>query len=242
MKLQFTPGKTGKFLVTAVLSFTLIGIAVQLCKYTLKTDYLFGLIPLFDLSGDLSIPAWYQSATILLCSVLLAVISIAKKEEEDTFASHWRGLAAVFLYLSIDEAAGIHETIGETLNLKVTGETHGLLHYTWVIFGASLALVIAVAYIKFLRHLPVKTMWLFILSGAIYVGGAIGVEMINARYDEIYGNLNLTYQLMTVVEECFEMVGIALFIYTLMSYIAAENPEMQTTTIYIGEKDYADEA
>jgi hypothetical protein len=84
-------------------------------------------------------------------------------------------------------------------------------------------------------------MRLFILAGTIYVGGALGMEMVNARYADLYGFKNLTYQLMTAVEEFLEMSGIAIFIYALMSYVATQSSQMKTVTVQIEEKDFRDE-
>jgi hypothetical protein len=163
-----------------------------------------------------------------------------KWEDKDRFALHWGALSLIFLLLSVDEVARIHETIGDTLKLKFTGEIHGLLYYPWVIIGGAFVLIVAAAYIKFLRNLPTKTMSLFILCGVIYVGGALGMEMINAQYADLYGTGNLTHQMMTAVEEFLEMIAIALFIYALMSYIATQSPQMRAVRIQIEEKGTGD--
>ncbi|MCA1991662.1 MAG: hypothetical protein LDL41_06395 [Coleofasciculus sp. S288] len=43
------------------------------------------------------------------------------------------------------------------------------------------------SYWKFLAHLPAKMRRLFLLSGAIYIGGAIGVELAHGYYLNFYG-------------------------------------------------------
>ena len=162
------------------------------------------------------------------------LIFIAKRRNEDPFALHWAVLSLIFLYLSIDEGAHIHETIGTTLSLRFTGITHGFLRYTWVIYGIGLVVIVASYYLKFLAHLPHKTMRLFILAGLIYVGGALGMEMVNGRYAELYGSQNFSYQMMTVTEEFLEMAGIVTFIYALMSYMGSE---IRAVSINIEGKD-----
>jgi hypothetical protein len=236
MQLLFTARKCGQVLVIAVLSLTIIGSAVQFSKYLLGRSYLLGLVPIFDLGTDNTIPTWYASITLLICSLLLAIISKAKSEDKDRFALHWEALSIIFLLLSIDEVARIHEVTGDTIG-RFTGKTHGLLYFAWVICGSAFVLILIPVYIKFLRHLPIKTMTLFILAGTVYVGGALGMEMVNARYADLYGFKNLTYQLMTAVEEFFEMSGIAIFIYALMSYIATQSSHMKAITVQIREKD-----
>jgi glycosyltransferase involved in cell wall biosynthesis len=60
-----------------------------------------------------------------------------------------------------------------------------------------------------------------IIAGLIYVTGAIGIELIGGRYSELYG-YNVTYFVITTLEELLEMVGVVVFIYALTSYIDSE--------------------
>ena len=217
-----SPKKTCRFLVITVIGFTLAGSAVQLIKYNFGHDYLLGLTPLFNLATDVSIPAWYSSVTLLLCSSLLGIIYFAKRRNAEQFAFHWAVLSLIFLYLSIDEAAQIHEIIGVTLSQEVIGNTHGFIHYTWVVIGIPFVLIVAACYLKFLFHLPRKTMRLFVLAGVTYVGGALITDMINGRQADIRGPGNLPYQMTTVAEEFLEMSGIVIFIYALLTYLSSE--------------------
>jgi hypothetical protein len=211
-----------------------MGIVVQLFKFVLGHKFVFGLVPLFSLSTDISIPSWYSSFSLLLCSILLAIISVAKRRSEDRFRLHWQVMSLIFLYLSIDEVGRIHETIGECLRIYVTGMTHGLFRYTSVIFGITFVTVFVAAYSRFLIYLPARTRWLFILAGAVYVGGALGMDMINGRYFELHGDQNLIYQMMTVLEEFLEMTGVLIFIYALMSYMLAH---VGAVNVQIGKEE-----
>jgi hypothetical protein len=58
--------------------------------------------------------------------------------------------------------------------------------------------------------------------GGLYITGAIGVEAVGERYLLHNGGTNtLTYQMVIVVEEGLEMVGIVVFLYAIMTYMAA---------------------
>jgi len=57
----------------------------------------------------------------------------------------------------------------------------GFLYWPWVISYSCAGAFFFLAYLKFLRGLPRKTMTLFIVSGLIYVAGAIGFEIFGAR-------------------------------------------------------------
>ena len=62
-------------------------------------------------------------------------------------------------------------------------------------------------------------MYLFIASGMIYVIGAMGLEILGGIQDVLHGSNTLVYLLLCTIEEILEMLGIAIFIYTLLSYI-----------------------
>ena len=47
------------------------------------------------------------------------------------------------------------------------------------------------------------------------------MEAMQAAFEERYGYENLTYDIMTGLEEVCEMAGIAVFIYALMRYAAS---------------------
>lgn len=114
-----------------------------------------------------------------------------------------------FHILSIDEVVGLHEYVN-----TLTEDT------TWTTYGAIIVLIIGLANLPFLARLPSRTRNLFIIAGAIYVGGALGVERATDWYDEHDLMNTLAYNLWTAVEECMEMSGIVLFIFALLEHIA----------------------
>ena len=65
-------------------------------------------------------------------------------------------------------------------------------------------------------------MGLFVLSGAVYVGGALGFELLGGWYASSEGVGNIQYAIITTFEELFEMLGIVFFIYSLLTYIKSE--------------------
>ena len=131
----------------------------------------------------------------------------------------WLGLAIIFLFLSIDETHSIHERftgpVRESLN------TSGLLFYAWVIpYGTGLA-VFLIAYYKFLTRLPKTIMFLFLISGSIFVAGAIGLETLANLYC-VSSTTGTIFYVLTTCEEFFEMLGIVVFIYSLLVYMAGQ--------------------
>ncbi len=95
-----------------------------------------------------------------------------------------RFLSFTFLYLSLDELISIHEQL--TMPLRAGLDLHGVFFLSWVIPAIIVVAVFTLIYIKFLWRLPVQTRWLFIVAGIIYVGGAVGIEMLDGKYLELY--------------------------------------------------------
>ncbi len=67
---------------------------------------------------------------------------------------------------------------------------------------------------------------LFFVSGATYVLGAIGFEMIGGSLYINSKDMSLPYMLVMTVEETLEMSGIILFIFTLLLYLKSYAPKV----------------
>jgi hypothetical protein len=209
------PRNVAKILVLVVSFITLASLAGQFCKHVLGYDYVLGFVPLFDLNGERNVPAWYASSTLLLCSALLALIASSEAKKGARYVLHWRALSVIFLFMSLDEVVQIHEAAVEPLRSWLGAG--GLFHYAWTIVGIAFVLSFALAYLPFVANLDARTRRLFVASGGLYVGGALGMELIQGWHDSLYGMGGVT-ALITTVEEVLEMSGVVVFIYALLSY------------------------
>jgi len=159
----------------------------------------------------------------VLSATLLALIAVAAAQRGDRYARHWAALAVTFLVLSLDEATGLHTRANV---LRAVLPTRGFLYWPWVIPGAAAVLLFALAYRPFLGHLPPRIRSLFLSAGGLFVGGALGGEVIGASVYLAHGRGSLRYGLAVAVEEGLEMVGIVLFIYALLVYLGADGGEV----------------
>ncbi len=230
-------------LIIAVLFITLVSVAARFALYMWGEEGLLQPLRIFDVGEERSIPAWFESLQFLLCSILLAVVAVAKKQRGDRYSLHWSILSIIFLLLSLDEVASIHEAIGqqsEHLLHSATGFTpSGAISFFWVVPGAAFTLIVVLAYLRFLAHLPQTTRRLFLFAGALFVLGALGIEMLSAQVlSSSEGIVNwvvssgsmvdrgsasaiprLIVGLQTSIEEMFEMLGLTAFVYALLAYI-----------------------
>jgi len=219
MNISISPKGISQFLL-AIVSFLLIAhLTVIFIKVFTGHEILLGLIPLFDIGAEKNIPTFYSAIAIIISSALLWVIALKHKKSGLPYF-YWVGLACIFLFLSFDEIASIHERLMEPL--RVSLNTSGLLYFAWVIpYGLAL-IVFVLGYIPFLLRLPRKTMKLFVMSGAIYVAGAVGFELLGGKEAELHGFHSNWFYLFVIFEETLEMLGIVLFIYSLLDYICEE--------------------
>jgi hypothetical protein len=192
----------------------------QFSTYYLGHAHLFGLVNLLSLDREANIPSWYASTTLLLCSALLGFIAMARRTGSDRRWRYWAGLSAIFLLLSIDEAASIHELSIEPLQQQLG--LGGFFHWAWVIPGMLFVAVLGVVYLRFMLSLPRQTRVLFVLAAAAFVGGALGVEMLGAAWFTEHGRRNMGYSLYWTAEETLEMIGVVIFIYALLRYVEKE--------------------
>ena len=202
------------FFITFLFIINLIGL---FSKYSFEYDYY--LIPLFDFNTERNIPTLYSSFALIISAVLLFVIAWTHKRFNRSYLM-WSGLAVIFLYLSIDEIASIHEKLTTPTQETLHTSEYGLFRNAWIIpYGIAL-LVFVLTYIRFLLNLPKKIKLLFVLSGTTFIFGAIGLESIGGI--EVINNNSLLYLFINSCEEYLEMLGIIIFIYTLLSYLTSE--------------------
>lgn len=174
------------------------------------------LFLLFCLDKEANIPTWYQSSTLLLCALRMRYIAWVKDGQGEPDVCHWKVLSILFAFLSLDELVSIHELA--VLSLRHWLGTGGLLHQSWVLPGVMFVALIGWTYARFVFRQPGKVRWLLILSAVLYVGGAIGFEMLGGYYLDRHDPLgrSVTYHLLMTCEEFLEMMGVVVLMYTLL--------------------------
>ncbi len=180
-----------------------------------------------NLDVERSIPSLYTLLLWLVCIVLLSFIAYYKKKDQEPY-KYWLGMVVLFVFLSVDEFVSIHETLSPYMYHMLNAS--GLLFYTWVVLYFVALVILGLVYLRFMISLPAKTRNLFIFALLLFVSGAIGVEMLEGRYVEMYGRTPFFYLFLITLEEILEMVGLVVFIYALGSYINSELGVLQIRT------------
>ena len=182
----------------------------------------------FNMNEEISAPTWFATILLLASSVLLWMTGTAEALTKQASAKYWKSLAIIFLFLSIDESASIHEVLSDPMRAILNIQA-GALYYAWVVPAVFLLVLLAVVFFKFWLDLPVRTRWLIFIAGGLYVGGAVGVEILGAYYATTLGGYDFGYYLLVAVEEGLEKLGAIIFIYALMAYLAELRSKTQAS-------------
>ncbi|WP_418639061.1 hypothetical protein [Winogradskyella sp.] len=174
------------------------------------------LVKLLNVNLEANLPTYFSALVLLGDAILLAFIALGNKAKGGYFW-HWVGMSAIFVFISLDEMIQIHEQLRAPM--EALFNTSGLLYFAWFIPYLALVIILGIAYFKFMMHLPKKILKLFILAAVLFIGGAVGMEMLGGMHAEIHGEDTLTYALMYNFEEFLEMSGGAVFFYALLYYI-----------------------
>jgi hypothetical protein len=98
---------------------------------------MYGMVPIFDLGREASVPAGYSALLLLTAAGLLALIARIERSREGRLWFYWAVLALGFVYLAADELVAVHEKLNRPLR-DLLGVSDDVT--TWVVAGALGAL------------------------------------------------------------------------------------------------------
>lgn len=218
------PGTAAVAIVAAAIVATLFVLGLIATVLFVRDAVFFGdeqFHRLFYPDRELGVPATMSVLGLAACSVVLAVLSAVRPRTGHGFGLYWLVLTLGFAYLAVDEGAAVHEVMTAALNGLPITEEYAFLNRAWVIAGAIGSVVVGLLYIPFLRHLPRPYAVGMVVAGAMYVGGAVGFEMLSAvAHAE---SATVPYMVLMMTEETLEMAGIAMFLVVIWS-LARQSP------------------
>ncbi len=183
-----------------------LGLVVEVWHARAPNDIVDALLPKLSLSYESNVPTWLSSSILLLCALRAASIA----SDRPAWHRHWWGIAAMLAWMSLDEAAELHEHLGGLIG------THGILYFDWVIPAAAVVAIVTALYWRFAWALPRGTRNRLLIAAAIYIGGAVVMELPLGWWTEQRGSEGLGYGLIDWVEETMEMIGASLALVALV--------------------------
>ena len=114
--------------------------------------------------------------------------------------------------MALDEFASLHETLNGSGVALLKHFGFKRLAFSWVVFAIPALLLVGLFFLGFFRSLPADTRHRLLVSGVVYVLGAVGFEILSGAALPRVGYQHMGYQTLCHLEEFLEMLGISLFI------------------------------
>ncbi len=226
-QISFNPAAIVRILGVIAFLLILAGIGGQLLRFAYGEDFLRMLVLFFHLDHERNIPTFFSVLLILFAALLLALIAVLNAKQKLPHVSKWIILSCGFMYMAFDEAFQLHERLIRPISVMLGEKNLGIFYFAWVIPAMIIVLMLGLFFLKFLLHLPMIVRFRFLIAATLYLGGAIGIELIGGRYAELHGEENLTYSMITTIEESLEIAGLIFFIWALLKYCADHHKEVQ---------------
>lgn len=210
-------------LLTITAAFLVLSVLGQvLARLQPDSAPLQGLVRATNVDTEGNLPSLFNALLLLAPALLLGLIARATPPARRVMRRGWGLLSLVFFYLSADEYLHLHELLMAPLRTLL--QVDGFLHYAWVVPYAALGLGLLLVLLPFLRGLPARSRRAFLQAGALYLTGAMGLELVSGRLDVDLGVQNALVLPLTTLEEGLEMVGLTLFIGALLAYLRGSLP------------------
>jgi hypothetical protein len=224
VRLSISLRRVATVLVLVLIVLTAASIVAEYARYILGSES--ALVDVFSLTEEKNIPTFWSSFLLATCSIVLGTIAATKAGAGGEYKRHWIALSAIFGYLSVDEFVEIHEWLSAIPGLS---NLHGALYYGWVLPAVVIVPIFAASYLKFLFHLPKTTRVKVAWAGVLYVGGALGIELILGVWTERHEETNFAWAMLGMLEEVMEIMGSSLFLYALLEYLGRSAPDLGIT-------------
>ncbi len=204
---------------------------------------------IFNIAREVSIPTWFSSLQLFIIGCMMWLISLRKSL--GSFRKFnvicWGLAGSFFIFLSIDDAAKVHERLGHIFkhNFLEVHSSHGSFLATFILdlfpsFGwhliiAPIYAIFGLLIIFFILHeLSSKNLrFLFLLAICMFTlaCGIDYVEGLDGVLDTIWNITELKKYTIThyskVIEEFLEMTGATIIIYVCISYFVNITNELR---------------
>lgn len=200
----------------------LANLASLVFKYGYNHRHLLGFARLFYFDTRGSLSHYFISILLLTSSLLLYLIAMSHKSEGGRHWIHWSILSFVFLSMSLDKLLRVRE-IPIHMFWKAFAKT-GLSYPIWIFFKVTLFMLFVTVFLRFFLRLPSRVRLLVFVAAFLFVAGGIGVDNLSSYLHFNKNISDLSYSVMSTVEESMEMLGIIVFIHALLGYLAEYAP------------------
>lgn len=214
--ISLSPRQVGLTLGSIITFFILAALAGQVARWFFGADDAASLMRWIDVEGEKNPPALFAGLQLLLAAAVAWIT--ARCDSVQSRKRGWFVLSLGMAWMAFDEVFFMHERLIEPTKAIIGTENLGPLTYAWVVPAIIIVAAFAVYFAGFLRRLPAPVRNRLLLAGGVFVGGAIGLEMVGGWYWSTQGN-DFTQSLIVIVEEALEFSGICLFIVATLRFV-----------------------
>lgn len=190
---------------------------VNLADMALGKPY-WGITRHIYLGNDNNLPAWYSSSLLLVGGLLAYECSKLAGRMNPRGRAVFFLLSSLLLFMSLDETARIHETLG-SYAAAVSGiaSSEYAKHSAWVWVGGPVIVAVFAGFLLLLRptlaSVPASMTLLLIGLALIVIGGVVLESGINFLNDT---DLKWVWDVEVILEESLEMAGSLVICHALV--------------------------
>lgn len=185
---------------------------------------------ILDLDFEESLYTWFSTVMLSAAAFICFFLSLKDHKQTKKVKIQWRIIGSLFFLLSADEMLSFHERVSGMLSTSFS--TSGIFEFAWVIPAIIIIPILFLLFLPFIRHLHTRVSYTIIIAGAIFVFGAVGMEMIagifiseNSSQDDVF--TSPIYRFLVNIEEGMEVLGVIVFIKALLMQAEVYFPELQ---------------
>jgi len=223
-----------------ILAATLVGLLVlHLIFLTAQTDCddYWELVELFNMDSEISLFTWFSTTILLFVpAVLLLYIGWKKRRAGEKLSWSWFVLGGVFLFLSMDDGAMIHEKVS-TIN-RLTGLQDilndinpYLFGWSWWVVYTPFVIALVFVMLRWFMSVPTRTKVLVAIAFFLAVIGQEGMEIISGMVATSSDG-----EYVSMVWRGFQKFigrsGLALFLFALVDYILVNKEKLLPRAIF----------
>lgn len=207
----------GWFLVVIVLlaAAHLLMQYLNLVVYSEHNGRVYELSNRLDFDDEASLPTWF-SQFVFLCIAASASLA-AYMQRKAAIRRLWSVVALIGFIFAIDETAAVHELVLQTTHLLLFGEKGpSIIANAWLVLLPFIAAAGLILLVQMRTYLPKFTVRLFVLSGLIFMTGAVGLDILT---NADAANTFYAKGILVVIEETLELLGTTTALYAIMQYL-----------------------
>jgi hypothetical protein len=172
----------------------------------------------FDLNNEKRFGAIFGASIIVIAAVCMLWTGL-KTETRKWMLAGYILVSGIIFFMACDEFFSIHERTGQMAG--VSAEYGSQVVPGWVKVMAVVVALLCIPMGAFWWHLPKAFKIRTMIAAAVFLGGAMGVEVISSAFVMHQGTKEtLGYGLLVAIEEGMEMIGIVILIDAILLHRA----------------------